>query len=618
LAVCKHARQLLDDKGQAAFDKLEKSITAAVANKLADTTPTVTTKEQEKRLDQMQGLMKKKNVMNTNELAMANLMLGTMPAHAQVKMFGGKIPPMPPFHLELAKHKGWPIGVNIEWAKSYLQHVFEQSRLLPYMMEFAMKQSSYEPPIEDLLKRANGIPCRLEWLMKCPPRGSVCPENIVGTIQYPDFQRQAFTNQAYRKELLSLGTVHVAVGFVDLGVLLSCDLGKAGPRGDGPLRFIGVELSAFAVAKSLVIWQMVLNAAQSQSSTSAALSALQVWFSSTWEQSTTSAFRDAVLVVRDQSTLYGANAEVSRLLDHWAASKGVLLRSARTQWTGLVTDGGSSISNFLDLQDRIEMAAYELTGDVFVGKTKQLCGSICWWDCPDGTPPNVKDQTFLAAIDLRVVMEERAESESFFHAAEAYLLRRMLKMVDWARTGTVVVSAMIGNVADLVQQIAAMQPWTMSWSNVADYYKASEFHRLARACSIHGDTMHFAYSMNWSTDVSGAHLLDYSQPEARAGIFAAGNEALTRMYSLFDWNGTLRCPPPQNPMNIADHGLALHYKNAWSKHWFAVAQREGPCQVGNLESSFLEPSDLNWIQHHFFHLHLRPGDQLQGPKRRRR
>ena len=586
LDICKHARQILDAKGQAAFATLEKSITAAAANKLTDATPTVTTNEQKKRLDQMQGRMEKRDVMDANQLEMANLMLGTMPAHVQVKMFGSKILPMPAFHLELAKHKGWPINVNIEWAESYLKHVFEQSRLLPYMMEFAMKQSSYEPAIEDFLKRANGIPSRLEWLMKCPPRGSVCPEDVVGTIHYPDFQRQAFTNQAYRKELLSLGTVHVAVGFVDLGVLLSCDLG---PRGAGPLRFVGVELSAFAVAKSLVIWQMVLNAAQSRSNSAAALSALQVWFSSTWEQSTAIAFRDAVLVVRKQSTLYGANADVSRLLDHWAASKGVPLRSARAQWADLVTYGGSSISNFVNLQDRTEMAAYELTGDVFVGKTKQLCGSICWWDCPDGTPPNVKDQTFLAAIDLRVVMQERAQSQSFFHAAEAYLLRRMLKMVNWARTGTVVVSAMIGNVADLIEQIAAMQPWTMSWSNVADYYKASDFHRIARACSINGDTMHFAYSMNWSTDVSGAHILDYSQPEARASIFEAGNESMTRMYTLFDWKSTLRFPPPQNPMNIADHGLALHYKKAWSKHWFAVAQREGSCQVGNLESASWNP-----------------------------
>ena len=49
-------------------------------------------------------------------------------------------------------------------------------------------------------------------------------ESNIRRIEYPYFLRQPFTNQAYRKELLSLGTVHVAVGFVDLGVLLSCEL----------------------------------------------------------------------------------------------------------------------------------------------------------------------------------------------------------------------------------------------------------------------------------------------------------------------------------------------------------------------------------------------------------
>ena len=46
-----------------------------------------------------------------------------------------------------------------------------------------------------------------------------------------------------------------------------------------------------------------------------------------WEPMTEAAFRAAVHVVRRHSERYGNNAEVSRLLNHWAASKGVALKA---------------------------------------------------------------------------------------------------------------------------------------------------------------------------------------------------------------------------------------------------------------------------------------------------
>ena len=112
-------------------------------------------------------------------------------------------------------------------AAQMLLHWYEQSRALPYTMQMVMTTEHYEPAIEDLLKRANGQPARLQWLMEPGNVGDICPENIVprNHMNYPTFLRQSFSNQAYRREMLHLGTVHVAVGFVDLGVLLSCTLG---------------------------------------------------------------------------------------------------------------------------------------------------------------------------------------------------------------------------------------------------------------------------------------------------------------------------------------------------------------------------------------------------------
>lgn len=56
-----------------------------------------------------------------------------------------------------------------------------------------------------------------------------------------------------------LGTTHVAVGFNDLGMLLTCDLREAPHEqpSQKALRFVGLDGSAFSVAKSLVVAEML-------------------------------------------------------------------------------------------------------------------------------------------------------------------------------------------------------------------------------------------------------------------------------------------------------------------------------------------------------------------------
>ena len=125
-----------------------------------------------------------------------------------------------------------------------------------------------------------------------------------------------------------------------------------------------------------------------------------------------------------------------------------------------------------------------------------------------------------------LVLQERSE-QSFFHAAEAFMLRRVTKMMVWAGSGAVTVEARVGNVQELIPEIASLRPWTMTWSNVSDYYKTREFHSIARACSVNGDTLHFAYSMNWSTNVVGSHIIDYNDAEQRKEILTLDTKPWT-------------------------------------------------------------------------------------------
>lgn len=57
---------------------------------------------------------------------MLNLILNNFPDAMQIKLFGRKILQMPSFHLELAELRGWPIGVDIQWAGSSMHFVCEQ------------------------------------------------------------------------------------------------------------------------------------------------------------------------------------------------------------------------------------------------------------------------------------------------------------------------------------------------------------------------------------------------------------------------------------------------------------------------------------------------------------
>lgn len=67
-----------------------------------------------------------------------------------------------------------------------------------------------------------------------------------------------YSNQAYRKQVLRLGSTHVALGFVDLGILLEAELkDPPTPKMNVPICFMGIEQSPCAVAKTLVILEMI-------------------------------------------------------------------------------------------------------------------------------------------------------------------------------------------------------------------------------------------------------------------------------------------------------------------------------------------------------------------------
>lgn len=546
-----------------------------------------------------QNTFHKPDVLNVEQYKMMRIMSQLLPAEARVRMGLGTDDPLIEFHIEYPKYSGWPAGVDAVQAARFLERSFEMAAQLPHtMLKFFETQES-PFAIEDVVKRLNGSH-KINWYLRTDQDLHTTParwEIFDRELEVPDLQccygggaiTHSFSNQAYRKEVLTTGKVHVAVGFVDLGVLLTAKLVDTAAT-DGPLRFVGYDIAAYAVAKTLVIWEI----AHGGSASDAARAMIQVWFSTSWSKPTLKIFTAAATRCAARSH---DSTDVCTLFEHWSTSPGVKLRTARKKWFAH-KDGRaarSSISHLLQRADRSAQIAYELTGDFGVVDGQALVGSVVMFDCPGTTAPLDDDESVLTTAPLNSVLELAEEKDcTIIKALEHLHLANCQKMASWATQKKVVVELHHKAVEDAVTEIAGLRPWSMSWSNVLDYIGAREFHHIARSCSVHGDTLHFGYSMNWSCDVRGAHPVDYNSAEnksTRTTILQLGQEAIHACCSkaMPDFSRRFRHPPPENPLNPAAYVLGISQHRKWVDHFIGIAQSTGPCALGNAEPVLWNP-----------------------------
>ena len=519
-----------------------------------------------------------KTSMNADQLEMMRTMMSMLLTDEQkVKVFGRQIKPLPDFRKEL-QNEGYGLGVDSTWADQYLRTAFEQSYNLPHVMELAYKREDYEPSYLDLMKRLVSYDrTKLDWYFQRRNYGDIFPRTAT---PYSSNIRHSYSNQTYRKEILHLGTTHVAVGFVDLGILFEAEVRDAPNHGiSGPLQFLGIELSPYAVAKTLLVWEMI-----NQSSHKSDLqSVMQVWFSSTWDEETEMMVKSALKSLCESNE--ERHPKVVSLLNHWREASRVSLADARSQWASRSNNAHSYIAHFERKQDRMAMARYELSGDFgFTNRGLPVCGNTIMCSCSEDMGELAKNETVFSAFHWKTVFGLMSTTTTIImEAAQIYAMERLEKLRFLAKSKMVTVSLVCGKVEEMVDFIAASKPWTMSWSNVIDYIDYSEFHRLARACSIHGDTLHFGYSMNWTTDVFGVSIMDYIDSKVRKMIIEKANECLDMTYDMFQLKGLLRFPPPTNPINTTSFFLGVSQYENWAEYFFDIGRRQGPCQVGNLE-----------------------------------
>ncbi|CAE7567241.1 RPAP3, partial [Symbiodinium pilosum] len=427
------------------------------------------------------------------------------------------------------------------------------------MSEAALRTGALQFDEASMVHRFNGT-LGAEWYAKHQPLqpGSIirARENLEKQ-RYSELIRSSFCNHACRRDILHKGTTHVAVGFNDLGILLSCDLREEPSKNVlGPLRFVGLDSSAFSVAKSKVIAEMLKRSVPLDH-------CLQVWFSATCSKSAARNFAEAAGgVARNED-----HKDVKSYLSHWAATTPLPLLQARKLWLK-TREGrnGTDIASMKREKDQLRMCQYLLTGDVFDAEKPEV-GNPAMWSVPAGAPPLAQGESAFNAVEIDD-LAEGPKKDNIAKCLVKVLLQRLQRLRDQIQKGVVRRCELVEADTSIAKWVADQQPWTMSWSNVLDYMTPQHFHRLARACSASGDTVHYAYSMNWTAEVVGTCILDYSDLEQRKQIINVAHRILEETSKLAPAGKLLQLPHHDSPLNSTGYLLAMALHKQWTKYFF--------------------------------------------------
>ncbi|KAE9080508.1 hypothetical protein PF005_g22827, partial [Phytophthora fragariae] len=453
--------------------------------------------------------------------------------------------------------------------------------------------------------------------------------------------RSNFANNPNRPEVYIFGTTHIAIGFNDFSSLLAATLRDEVNTGM-PLQFVGFEMSEFAVAKCKVVAQMlgspnvsissvmevwlsstwsdttlkdfrksvdeVLNkSARTQNENSKVLSYLKHWAS-----------KDPISSAKAQSEFFSTLEKYNqKTVSVLCSFRREIDRLDLVQY--ILTGEVRASPSVLDIlqQEKVATANTEETGSKLSASKKKrnrkkkrtgpvptsapLVGSLTMWSVPPGAPPLEKVVAFNT-VDFMNLLDAYAEREKHKkNSAEKlsvvdlfviHILRNLQRLRDLMLANKLtievhygVVKAVRGEGANdpenkkLLERIAAFRPYTISWSNVLDYFTPEDFHDLARRCSMHGDCLHYGYSMNWSTQVFGASIMDYDPEHDKSLIemvldsalgFQTESQMQSSMADMFKLSGLdklLHVPFRDNPLNSTGYVLAAGYKRKWVDHF---------------------------------------------------
>lgn len=538
------------------------------------TTARLSTSQQRECRDAIQNEYLSQNA-SADKSQRMNLMFGMLPVTHLQNIYPGYVK-LADFPSEFFANKTLSTGLTSPKYRKIVSDEYEGSRFMGLLFYMSYKSGTFpkeerQRGSRELMRRFRMMPGSMEWYFGERKYGDVFRRSC-SELYFAQYTSASFSNCPVPYHCnLAFGNTHVAVGFVDLGVLLDCKLPVSVPDQDGaesPLYYYGYDCSPYAVAKALVIWEMIVNGGHSAGPSEVT----QVWFSAVWTKKATLAFLAAVKSVAQNAATMAP--DVALLIKHWALSKGVGVRTARNRCSE--TRKEKSNACFMHKKcDRVDMIRYYLTGEFGLQGEAACSGSITMWDCPEGTPPLQSGECVLNTMSAHDVIGSKFWDGNYLRTAEKEKTHRVSLLMALARSGKVKVSVKVAFVecGKVAQDIASLKPHSISWSNVLDYLDPSDFHRLARECSsVDKDrpTAHFGYSMNWPRWTFGATIIDIATTAECMNLIESAAKSIRKSFG----DDVFSLPLRANPINTTKRLLAVKYHKSWVDYFFGHSRAE--------------------------------------------
>ena len=309
--------------------------------------------------------------------------------------------------------------------------------------------------------------------------------------------RTNFSNSPPSKMYMSSNLAYVGIGFNDLRVLIDATI----EEGASGVRFVGIDLNEFSVAKSMIIAAMLKDPG------TAVNHVLQVWYSSTWSKGTLSSFKKAVLAI--DASIH--RPPVKQLLEFWKCAEAPDLRTCRQEWLNYFVSetrryDASTIASFVQLRDRLAACKYFVTGEVGDESVEKMeVGSITMWALPAhfsvSLPLHNADSIF-ATMNLEDYLPVRPDGPDIIQSFVNDVLKKLEHIRALLVDGRLQIDIWQGEVTvgncHLMHAISTLSPAGISWSNLLDYTDLASFipchgqgmfcqRRIHRAlCIFHG------------------------------------------------------------------------------------------------------------------------------------
>ena len=423
-------------------------------------------------------------------------------------------------------------------------------------------ESSRHYGSEDMTKRWQYFGPALEEFLRGDPK----PGDIfIGRISEPygksiddvGSRNDIFIHQTIRNSPVSCMEFHfdstyVFIGFVDLFPLLVGSFRSDLASSKRPLSFIGYDKSEVVIARSIVIYEMMVNRLSSDS-------ILQVWFSSGWNEKTQEDFQKICRNLKTKQ--FKTDERVKKLLNHWTASK-ISAEEVLPTVKRLIEDYQLLPLNILRYEkDRLAYARYIFTGQIFGKNDKDyVFGNVTMFSFPSDVYRyvNMKEDNIFAALSMNKFTYEG----SLIKSLTTKLTKGLATLVEHITSKRVICKFLfrdlsMGDVATL-DDIKKLNARVIDWSNIPDYLPVNDFFTMAKMCSS-SDTTHSMHFMNWPGYVFGASLLDYPD---KSGVYKILKKAMVQKYEKVKENRPFLRQDQylHYYMNIADRMLSERYR----------------------------------------------------------